>query len=169
MLKAWDEPDPPQSRRQEIRQRIGDIRTRIDELQAKRQGDASREDVSEPLASAQQHVAASQAAAQQAVAANGRAFRRAAEAHERVARHHERAAAAGLGDKDEHGRQAAIHRAGAMADTQLAEHAQSMFHDDETNDARGPDRDQTSYRFVIDAGHNEGTSPQEDAGYDEKC
>ena len=30
-------------------------------------------------------------------------------------------------------------------------------------------RDQTSYRLVIDAGHNEGTSLREDAGYDEKC
>ena len=29
--------------------------------------------------------------------------------------------------------------------------------------------DQSSYRVVIDAGHNEGTSLQEDAGYDEKC
>ena len=29
--------------------------------------------------------------------------------------------------------------------------------------------DQTSYRLVIDAGHNEGTSLREDAGYDEKC
>ena len=29
--------------------------------------------------------------------------------------------------------------------------------------------DQTWYRLVIDAGHNEGTSPREDAGYDEKC
>ncbi len=29
--------------------------------------------------------------------------------------------------------------------------------------------DQTSYGLVIDAGHNEGTSLREDAGYDEKC
>ena len=29
--------------------------------------------------------------------------------------------------------------------------------------------DQTSYRLVIDAGHNEGTSLREGAGYDEKC
>ncbi len=29
--------------------------------------------------------------------------------------------------------------------------------------------DHTSYRLVIDAGHNEGTSLREDAGYDEKC
>lgn len=29
--------------------------------------------------------------------------------------------------------------------------------------------DQTAYRFMIHAGHNEGTSLREDAGYDEKC
>jgi hypothetical protein len=29
--------------------------------------------------------------------------------------------------------------------------------------------DRTSFRLVIDAGHNEGTSLLEDAGYDEKC
>jgi len=33
----------------------------------------------------------------------------------------------------------------------------------------GPGIDQASYRLVIDAGHNEGTSLPEDAGYDEKC
>jgi hypothetical protein len=27
----------------------------------------------------------------------------------------------------------------------------------------------TSYRLVIDTGHNEGTSLRENAGYDEKC
>lgn len=36
---------------------------------------------------------------------------------------HERAAAAGFGDKDEHERQAAIHRAADVADTQRAERA----------------------------------------------
>ena len=40
---------------------------------------------------------------------------------------------------------------------------------DEEARARGPGGDQTSYRFVIDAGHNEGTSLRDDAGYDEKC
>jgi hypothetical protein len=40
---------------------------------------------------------------------------------------------------------------------------------DEEARARSPDMGQTSYRLVIDAGHNEGTSPWEDAGYDEKC
>ena len=29
--------------------------------------------------------------------------------------------------------------------------------------------DQASCRLVINAGHNEGTSLREDAGYDEKC
>jgi hypothetical protein len=36
------EPEPPQGRRQEISQRIGAIRTRIDELEAQRQDDAFR-------------------------------------------------------------------------------------------------------------------------------
>jgi hypothetical protein len=40
---------------------------------------------------------------------------------------------------------------------------------DEEVRACGPGMDQTSYRLVIDAGHNEGTSLREDAGYDEKC
>ena len=40
---------------------------------------------------------------------------------------------------------------------------------DEEARARGLGIDQTSYRLVIDAGHNEGTSLREDAGYDEKC
>jgi hypothetical protein len=40
---------------------------------------------------------------------------------------------------------------------------------DEEVCAREPDMSQTSYRLVIDAGHNEGTSLREDAGYDEKC
>jgi hypothetical protein len=35
--------------------------------------------------------------------------------------------------------------------------------------AREQGMDQTSYRLVIDAGHNEGTSLREEAGYDEKC
>jgi hypothetical protein len=67
-------------------------------------------------------MAAAQAAAEQAIAANIRAFRRAADAHERAAIEHERAVAGGSGDKDEHERQAAIHRAAAATDMQRAEH-----------------------------------------------
>jgi hypothetical protein len=57
------EPEPPQGRRQEISQRIGAIRTRIDKLGARRQDDAFRGIFSERLAAAQRHMTASQAAA----------------------------------------------------------------------------------------------------------
>jgi hypothetical protein len=79
-----------------------------------------------------------------------------------------RAVSAGSGDKDQHERRAARHRAGAAADTQRAEHARFLLGDEEAR-ACGPGMDQTSYRLLIDTGHNEGTSLREDAGYDEKC
>ncbi len=143
------EPGSPESRRQEeIRQRIGAIYMRIDELQAKPQDRATSATASERLASAQRHLAASQAAAEQAIAAAVRAFLRAAEAHERVAVLHERAAAAGSSDKDEHERQAAIHRAAVMADAQRAEHAQSLLRLEEADGAREPDADQALHRHV---------------------
>jgi len=50
----------------------------------------------------------------------------------------------------------------------LAVPASTWLRDEEAR-ARGPGMDQTWYRLVIDAGHNEGTSLREDAGYDEKC
>jgi len=49
----------------------------------------------------------------------------------------------------------------------LAPYAGTWLRDEEAR-ARGPGRDQTSYRLVIYARHNEGTSLREDAGYDEK-
>ena len=104
-----NEPEPWESRREGIRQRLEALHTRIDELKAQR------------------HVAASQAAEDEAVAASVRAFRQAAEAHEHADLQHERAAAAGSGDKDEHERQAAFHRAAATADRQRAERARSLL------------------------------------------
>ena len=50
----------------------------------------------------------------------------------------------------------------------LAVRPGTWLRDDEAR-ACGPGMDQASCRLVIDAGHNEGTSLREDAGYDEKC
>jgi hypothetical protein len=83
---------------------------------------------------AQRHLAA----AERAIAASVLAFRRAADAHGHAAIQHERDAAAGFGDRDEHERQAAIHRAAAVADTQRAECAQLLLDDGEADDARRP-------------------------------
>ena len=125
-----------QSRAEDIRRRLAAIRTRMGELRATRHDDASPAAAGERMASAQRQAATSQAAAEQATAASIRAFGRAAEAHEHAARQHERAAAAGLGDKDQHERQAAIHRAAAAADTQRADHARSRSG---SPDVPGPD------------------------------
>ena len=123
------------NRLEEIRQRLAAIGTRMDELRA--EGEATPAALSERIASARRHLAASQAAAERAVAASVRAFRRAADAHEQAGLQHERAAAAGFGDRDQHERQAAIHRAAAVADTRRAERAESLLQDETTDDARG--------------------------------
>jgi hypothetical protein len=143
-----NEPQAPQSRRETARRRLDAIHTRIGELQASGQGDASPAAIRERLTSAQRHLAAAQAAAERAIAASVRAFRRAAEAHEHAAIQHARAAAAGFGDKDEHERHAAIHRAAAVADRQRAERAQSLLGDEEADDGRGPHVDQALNRLV---------------------
>jgi hypothetical protein len=122
---ADNEPGSRESRRDQIRLRLDAIRMRVDELQEKRQGDASRGVSSERFVLAQHHAAISQAAAEQATGASARASRRTADSHVRAALLHERAAAAGFGDTDEHERQAAIHRAAAMVDTQRADDAQN--------------------------------------------
>jgi hypothetical protein len=131
-----DEPGPPgarsadselesrESRRDQIRLRLAAIRMRVDELQEKAEGEASRGVSSERFVLAQHHAAISQAAAEQATGASARAARRTADSHVRAALLHERVAAAGFGDTDEHERQAAIHRAAAMADAQRADDAQ---------------------------------------------
>jgi len=129
-------------RREQIRQRIDAIHARIKKLQAKRQDDADLATVRERLTSAQRQMAASRAAARTAITNSLRAFRKAAEARERAALQHERVAAAGRGDKDQHGRQAASHRAAAAAATQRAERARSLLSDEERNDMRGSDADQ---------------------------
>lgn len=125
-----NEPESPKSRQEEIRQRIGASRMRLEELRAKRGSDASPATASERLASAQRHLAAAQASTEQAIAAAVRAFRRAAEAHERVALWHIRAAARDSGDKDEHERQAAIHRSAAAEDTERANNIRSLLRQD---------------------------------------
>jgi hypothetical protein len=77
-------PESRESRREEIRQRLEAIQTRLEELRAKRQDD-SQDDAtpatfSERLTSSQRYKAASQAAAEQAIAASARALLRSAEA-----------------------------------------------------------------------------------------
>jgi len=135
-----DKPASGESRREEIRQRLAAIRTRMDELKAGWQDDANPAAVSERIGSAQRQAAASPAAAEHAIASNIRAFRRSAAAHEQAALQYERAAAAGFGDKDQHERQGARHRAAAAADTQRAEYAQSLLQGDEAEDARDQTR-----------------------------
>ena len=139
-----NEPWCRQGRREEIRQRIDAIHTRIGELYAMRQEDAAPAASCERIASAQRRANDSREAAQRALAASARAFRRAAEAHERVAIQHERAATAGLGDKDEHDRQAVVHRAAMLSDIRRADDARSLLHDENTTGPRGPGADQTS-------------------------
>ena len=138
------EPESPEIRREQIRQRIDAIRARVADLRATRQGTADRAADSERLIWAQRQMTTSQAAARTAITNSLRAFRTAAEAHERAALQHERAAAAGRGDKDQHERQAASHRAAAAAARQRAERAQSLLSDEKGNDARGPDANQAS-------------------------
>lgn len=147
--RVGGEPESPEIRREQIRQRIDAIHARVADLRATRQDDADRATPSERLASAQRQMAASHAAARTAMANSLRAFRKAAEAHERAALQHERAAAAGRGDKDQHGRQAARHRAAAAAASQRADRARSLLSDEKGNDARGPAADQASNWPVI--------------------
>jgi hypothetical protein len=119
-----------EARREEIRQRLVAIRTRIDELETSRHGDRPPAACTERLARAQRQTAVAQAAAQRGIAAAIHAFHSAGQAHDRLAAYHERAAAAGSGDKGEHERQAAIHRAAALADTQRAERAGMLLWDE---------------------------------------
>ena len=146
-----DERDAPETSREETRQRLDAIHTRIGELQAGRQNEATPAAVRERLSVAQRHLAAAQAAADRAIAASVGAFRRAADAHEHAALQYERAAAAGFGDKGEHERQAALHRAAAAADRQRAERARSLLRDEQADDAGGPDADQALNRAQADA------------------
>jgi hypothetical protein len=71
-------------------------------------------------------MAVSQAAAERAVVSSIGAFRRSAHTHEQTARQHERAAATGIGDREEHRQQAASHWAAATADNQRADRAQAL-------------------------------------------
>ena len=120
-------PGPQEIRGEMIRQRLGAVRARIQELRAWRADNAVRTAPGERLAAAQQHLVAARAAADRALAASAQAYHFAAEAHERAALQHERAAVAGTGDAEQHGRQAADHRAAAVADMRQSEHVLSLL------------------------------------------
>lgn len=139
-------------RREQIGERLAAIRLRLEELREVRLG--TRTAPGERLESAQRHVTASRSTADEAIAASSRAFRASAEAHERAARQHERSAAAGSGDKDEHLRRAADHRAAAGADMQRAEDVQlrlpqeAQKEREEENDVRGTATSRDLQRLV---------------------
>lgn len=140
-----------ESRREEIGQRLAAIHARIEELKAGQdQEDPGAATLDERVAAAQHQVDASRAAAQQAIAASIRAFRLSAAAHERAALQHERNATAGIGDRAEHEREAARHRAAAAADTTRAEHSCSMLSDEQAAGGSGLGTDQA---FNRRAGH----------------
>jgi len=130
MLGGVDsEPGPPPGRRREIDNRLDAVRARLKKLQ-ERDWDAVKSRTAAPgdrLEVAQRHAAEAHAAAAKMLASSAEAFRRAAEAHERVASVHERAAASGIGDVRMRERQAALHRAAAVADRQRAERALSLL------------------------------------------
>ena len=134
-----NEPESRDTRREEIRQRLGSIGARLVELKTKQHDDQSQATSRERAESARRHLGASQAAAGQAVAASAQAFRRAAQAHARAALHHERAAATGSGDTDEHERRAAIHREAQARDTQRADRAESLVPDEHAHKQDGED------------------------------
>jgi hypothetical protein len=114
----------PASRSVEIGRRLGDLNTRMAELSQDGRGG---EDVSGRLAAAQRNLAAAQAAAERAIVSSINAFHRSARVHEQVACQHERAAAAGMGEREEHQQRAASHRVAAAADRQFAERAQALL------------------------------------------
>jgi hypothetical protein len=127
------EPERPPGRRREIDTRLVAVRARLKELR-ERNWNAVKSRAAPPgerLEAAQRHAAEAHAAAAQVLASSAEAFRRAAEAHERVASMHERTAASGIGDVRQHERQAALHRAAAVADWQRAERAQSLLSEPE--------------------------------------
>jgi hypothetical protein len=158
------EPEPRESRREEIRRRLGGIHLRIDALQAKRQHNANPAGHTEQLASAQRDAAASRAAANLAVTASIRAFGRAAEAHDRAARQHDRNAAATPGDTGQHEQKAASHRAAAEADRQRAEDARSLSRDEQVSRTRGPGTNQALNRLVSRADRHTASGAVNDAG-----
>jgi hypothetical protein len=123
------EPEARTSRLEEIDLRIVAIRLRLSELDVdhNQRDNADTAAASGRLSTALHNVALSQAAAQRAMVSSIHAFRRAAHAHVQTACQHERAAAAGIGDRDEHQRQAASHRAAATADEQRADRAQALL------------------------------------------
>jgi hypothetical protein len=123
------DPEPRISRLDEIDRRIAAIHLRLAELDQDRnqKGETGTAAAAGRPAAAQHNVTVSQAAAQRAMVSSIGAFRRSAHAHEQTARQHERAAAAGVGDQEEHERQAASHRAAATADEQRADRAQALL------------------------------------------
>jgi hypothetical protein len=133
-------PGSREARREMIRQRLGTVRARIQELRALRADGAGQVAPGEQPA-ARQRVAASRAAAERAAAACAQAFRFSAEAHERAALQHERAVAAGCGRAGEHGRLAADHRSAAAEDLRQAERVQAQLGGERAGDGGGRDAD----------------------------
>jgi hypothetical protein len=127
MLGAVDnQPERRETRREEIGERLAEIRARIDDLQQAQRESRHPVVSGEQLAEALHHVAFSRATAHWALASSIEAFLRAARAHDRSAVQHERAAAAG-GNADEHRQRAAHHRAAAAEDRQRAEAARLLL------------------------------------------
>jgi hypothetical protein len=120
-----NQPERRQARREEIGERLVEIRARIDDLQRARQESKRPAASGEQLAEAQHYAAFSEVTAQQALASSIEAFLRAARAHDRSAIQHERAAAAG--DEEQHRQQAAHHRAAAAEDRHRAEMARLLL------------------------------------------
>jgi hypothetical protein len=122
-----NQPDRRETRREEIGERLAEIRTRIADLQQVQREGSHPVASGEQLAQAQHHVAFSRATAQRALASSVEAFLNAARAHDRSATSHERAAAAGGQRPEQHRQQAARHRAAADEDRQRAETAQLLL------------------------------------------
>jgi hypothetical protein len=116
-----------QGRREEIGERLAEIRARIDDLQRAQRESRHPAACGEQLAEAQHHAAFSKATAHQALASSIEAFLRAAGAHDRSAIQHDLAAAAGGRNEEQHRQQSAHHRAAAAADRQRAETARLLL------------------------------------------
>ena len=123
------EPGPLPGRQREIDTRLDAVRARLQVLRERDVFAGTRWTTSprERVAAAKRYAAEARAAAARVLASSAEAFRNAAEAHERAAAMHERTAARGIGDVPGHERQAAIHRAAAVADWQRAERVQSLL------------------------------------------
>jgi hypothetical protein len=122
-----NQPERRETRREEIGERLAEIRTRIAELQQAQREDSHPVASGGQLAQAQQHVTFSRDTAQRALASSVVAFLNAARAHDRSATSHECAAAARGSNQEWHRKQAARHRAAAGEDLHRAETARLLL------------------------------------------